>query len=132
MNADINAAIVRWQLTEKNRQKAVAEEIEARAVLCQLAFPKPSVGTNNAPMSNGDVLKGRFPQRYSFDKDAEKVNRVLKMLPAGVRNNLVKWKPELSVTAFKALEPAHKKLVEDIVTITNDRPQLSIETPKVS
>lgn len=131
MNADIRAAITRWEKAEADRLKAVAEELEARAALVSLGFPTPTFGTNKAPLGDGRQLKATFTRYYKLE-NGPRLEAALKTLPSAIRANLVKYKPELSVSAYNALEPAHKAVINEVLTISNGRPSVEIVEPKPS
>lgn len=128
MNAEINAALTRWIEADKAMRAAVAAELEARAALTWIAFPKPFDGTNNQPLPDGRTLQGVFKQNYTVD--SKTVEDTLKKLPAAVARGLVSWKADVKVGAYKALEPAHKLIFNDSLTIKPARPSLEIVEPK--
>lgn len=127
-NADIVAALETWRNADLRMREAVAAELEARAYLQALAFPSPTLGTNNQPLPDGTVLKGTFRNNYSLEQ--AQVEATLKKLPAAVSRGLVKWKAELSQSAYHALEPAHRAVFNEILTIKPGRPTLEIVQPK--
>lgn len=127
-NAEITAALNAWIDADIAMRAAVAAELEARAYLQTLAFPAPTEGTNNQPLPDGRTLKGTFKNSYNLEQD--KIEATLKLLPKAVAQSLVKWKGEIKLTAYKGLEPAHKALINEILTIKPGRPALEIVTPK--
>lgn len=130
-NAEITAALKAWEDADKAMRAAVAHELDCRALLVALAFPAPGEGTNNADLPDGRVLKGTFTNRYELAA-ADKVHEVEKQLPPALRSQLFKWGADLRVGAYKALEPAHKRLVNEVLTVKPGRPRLElIEEPKV-
>ncbi len=128
MNADIKAAIDAWESAVMHRDIAISNEINARAHLMTLAYPNPVIGTNNTPLGDGRNLKAVFKETYTLEQP--RIEETLKLLPSGVRGGLVKWKGDLSLSAYKALEPAHKTIINDILTIKPARPSLEITVPK--
>lgn len=131
MNADIAAAIARWEKAEAARLEAVSEELEARAALISLGFPSPTYGTNKTALGDGRELKATYTRYYKLE-NGPKLQAALKVLPSAIRDNLVKYKPEISVSAYNALEPAHKAVINEVLTITTGRPSVEIVTPKPS
>lgn len=127
-NADIMNALKVWQDADAAMRAAVQAELDARAYLQSIAFPTPTEGTNNQPLPDGNVLKGTFTNNYTLEQ--AQIETALKALPHAVAQGLVKWKGELKVSAYKALEPAHKAVVNEILTIKPGRPRLEIVTPK--
>lgn len=128
MNAEINAALTRWIEADRLMREAVAAELEARAALTWIAFPTPFDGTNNQPLPDGKILQAVFKQNYNVD--SKLADATLKKLPPAVARSLLTWNAKLKVGAYKALEPAHKAIVNEIVTITPARPSLEIVEPK--
>lgn len=128
MNADISAALNRWIEADKAMREAVAAELEARAALTWIAFPTPFDGTNNQPLPDGTILQGTFKQNYNVD--SKLAEATLKKLPPAVARGLLTWNAKLRVGAYKALEPAHRAIINEIVTITPARPALQIVQPK--
>lgn len=128
MNADIQTLLANWQSAEQTMRSAVAAELEARAALVAVAFPNPTEGTNNAPLGDGTILKGSFKNNYSLD--SKRVEETAEGLPPAIARNLFKWKADLSISAYKALEPEHRKAVNEILTIKPGRPSIEIVTPK--
>lgn len=127
-NADIMDALNVWIEADKRMREATQAELDARAYLQTFAFPNPTEGTNNAPLPDGNVLKGTFKNNYNLEQ--ARVEAVLKLLPKAVAQGLVKWKAEIKVSAYKALEPAHKAVINEVLTIKPGRPSLEIVTPK--
>lgn len=127
-NVEITNALAAWIIADKKMRIAVQEELDARAHLQTLAFPTPTEGTNNAPLPDGTILKGMFRNNYTLS--GSETENMLKKLPKAVAANLIKWKPELSTSAYKALEPAHRAIVNSVLTIKPGRPSLEIVTPK--
>lgn len=128
MNVEISAAILRWQEATRVLRAAIAEENQARLALVGLAFPAPLEGVNNQPLGNGWILQGTFRNNYSLDN--KRVEAQMKLLPAAVARGLVSWDAKLKVGAYKALEPAHKNVVNEVLTIKPGMPALEIVEPK--
>lgn len=129
MNADITAAITRWYNAKQALAVAAKEENEARLALVAIAFPTPLEGVNNQPLSNGYVLAGTFRNNYTLDNKL--VEQTLKQLPKAIAQRLVSWDAKLKVGAYKALEPAHKAIVNEVLTIKPGLPALELIPPKV-
>lgn len=128
MNADINALITRWENAQTALRIAIALELEARAALTAVAFTNPVEGTNNQPLGDGRVLQAKFKNNYNLDN--KRVEDALKLLPKAVAAGLVSWDAKLKVGAYKALEPAHTAVINEVLTITPGRPALEIVQPK--
>lgn len=127
-NADIMNALKAWQDADAKMRKAIQAELDARTYLQSIAFPTPTEGTNNQPLPDGNVLKGTFTNSYTLEQ--AQIETALKALPRAVAQGLVKWEGKIKVSAYKALEPAHKAVINEILTIKPGRPRLEIVTPK--
>ncbi len=123
-------ALIRWQLADAKMRHAVADELEARNALTKLYFTNPTEGTNNFDLPDGSVLKAKFVNYYNLDKNVLAVQTVQKSLPRPIRDALIKWKPEISVSQYKALEPTYKRLVNEILTISPGRPSFEVVEKK--
>lgn len=128
MNSDINKLIVAWQDADTAMRIAVALELRARAALSDVAFTNPTEGVNNQPLGDGRILQGTFKRYYNLDN--KRVEDALKLLPRPVAAGLVSWDAKLKVGAYKALEPAHTAVINEVLTITNGRPALELIMPK--
>jgi hypothetical protein len=128
MNADISLAVLRWNMAAKQLAEAKREEAEARLALCAIAFRSPTEGVNNQPLGDGTILQGTFRSNYNLDQP--RVEQQLKLLPKATAANLVKWDASLRVGAYKGLEPAHKAIVNEVLTIKPGMPALEIVKPK--
>jgi hypothetical protein len=128
MNADIRTAIQRWEDAQVALRIAIALELEARAALTAIAFTNPTEGVNNAPIGDGRTLQATFRNNYNLDN--KRVEAALKQLPKAVAAGLVSWDAKLKVGAYRALEPAHKAVVNEVLTINPGRPALEIVQPK--
>ena len=128
MNVNKNELLFGWIEADKRMREAVEAEIVARAALVNAAFPDRSEGTHSAPLLDGTVLKVLF--KTNCNVDSKNVDGMLKKLPSGVRGGLFRWDASLSMTAYKALEPAHKLVANEVLTFKPGRPSVTIETPK--
>jgi hypothetical protein len=128
MNADIHSLITRWEHASTALRIAIALELDARAALTAVAFTNPTEGVNNQPLGDGRILQGTFKRYYNLDN--KRVEDALKLLPKSVAAGLVSWDAKLKVGAYKALEPAHRAVVNEVLTITPGRPALEVVLPK--
>jgi hypothetical protein len=128
-NAALVAAVQRWKNADAAARAWKQEELDARLALVSLAFPQANAGTNSAALGDGTVLKAIMRQNFTVES-GPKLDLVLKALPAAIRANLVKFKPDLSVSAYNALEPGHKRIFNEVLTIKPGAPALEIVVPK--
>jgi hypothetical protein len=137
------------------------QEMEARNKVSATLFPNPRKGTQRYQLNGGYAIKLVWGTTYTLgDKTKhidtpdgqvpipinQQVNEALTKMRAlgeeGVRlaNELVKWKPELSETAYAALTPKDgppsniqaqaKTIIDEILTTKPKSPTLEFEMPK--
>ena len=140
------------------------EEMEARSKVTATLFPSPKKGTQRYQLNGGYAIKLVHGTTYTLG-DKNKVietpeGQVAVTVDAQVRemltklyghliesgkdaaeanticNSLVKWKPELSETAYLALDTSNnvqattKAIIDEILTTKPASPQLTFELPK--
>lgn len=142
--------IMQWQQAKAAADSAIALERDLRATIVANAWPvgKRKVGTNNLDLGNGVTLKGVLALTYKLDSAddsartyaAEEAIEALGNEGAFIASRLIKWKPELSVSEYKALETegqyanaTHvkiKAIIDEVLTISDASPQVSVVYPK--
>lgn len=148
-----DAAIQKWRWLKAQQEAAVKAEREARDVLSALLFPEPVKGTQRYALGQGYNVKLVWDLDYKLGNpdavsDGAKVpivNQVVELEDsiAAVGNigrqlaeRLIIWKPELSVSEYKKLDPTFveqaeiKALIDALLTTKPKAPQLSFEEPK--
>lgn len=136
-------AIIDWQNT-KNALKALIElEREKRATLYKNLFPNNVDTTETVDLPNGYKFKAKgtlnYKLEFSTKEDGAKnldaaIDAIEKIGNEGtfIAERLVKWKPELSVSEYKALaaDSPIKKIIDGVLTITPGSPELELVPPK--
>ena len=138
--------ILDWTQKQNELEIAKAAENEARLKLAQLCFPDPKEGTNTLELGNGYKLKLEHKMNYTLHngKDAHKtdgreafattkaLNAIEKLGNEGafIAERLVSWKPELSLTEYRALDKQYRELIDKALKISPATPSLKFETPK--
>jgi hypothetical protein len=125
---EFDAALRRWTAAQEALYKATGEELAAREAVVAAGFKAPVEGVNNVPIGNGWTLEGTFRNNYNLD-NAE-VETALKQLPTAIARELVSWSAKLKVGQYKKLEPAHKAIVNEVLTIKPGLPALKLIPPK--
>lgn len=136
--------LLEWDRRKKALETAKADELEIRNAIAKREFPNPKQGTNTLELGNGYKLKMVAKTNYNLDKDNEKVEdaqeRIEKLGNEGafLADRLITWKPSLSLTEYKNLDPTnptHKKIkaiVDSVLTTSEATPSLEIAEPKGS
>lgn len=144
MTTKLSMDIVAWQEAAALAARAKARELELRNAVFGQAFPNAIVGTNNFDLGRGYVLKGVRKLNYTLSSandsaaTQEALDAIEKLGNEGsfLVDRLVKWKPELSVSEYKKLDPEHnsthrkiKELIDNALTITDATPTLEVANP---
>lgn len=137
--AAVNAASAEWAKAKKLLDKYKEAEAVARKALVDAAFPNGlSEGTNTLPLAGKWKLKVTGVVSRSVDEAALEAikQRIAEKFDGYDAGQLIKWKPELAVTAYKDLvktQPKIAKLFDNALTIKGTgetSPQLKIEESK--
>lgn len=150
-----NALIQQWLDAKKVSIEAVELEREVRQAVVTMLFPTPKKGTNRYPLNNGYALKFACTERYEIgDKEMvdpatglavsleDQAYGLLDQIAAlgqeaeAYGKRLIRFKPELSASEYKKLDTdfetqkAVKALIDEVLTIKPNSPQLELEEPK--
>lgn len=132
-----DSVILAWWGAAKRLAELKQTESELRREVVELCFPSPKIGVNKEPLGSGYVLKADVKQTYTVNKneaveppDYSHVQAVLAQLPPSVAASLIRWKPELSVSAYKQLTQEEQAIVNKIITIKDSTPSLEMIEPK--
>ncbi len=122
--------IMAWDAAAKALTAAKNTEMLLRMRVFRGKFEAPVEGTNSTPLLNDYVLKCK----YSLDRkvDLEAVQTLAEELrEAGIdTTELIKYKPELSITAYKTLNEDKRKIFDQCLQIKPSTPALEIVLPK--
>lgn len=152
-NAARNQAIGKWLADKALANAAVEAERQAREAVIAMLFPSPIEGTNNYELGQGYKLSLQHSFRRDLgDKELvvdgqkvpteDQVNGALEAIEelgndgALLAKRLVRWKPELSVSEYKKLDPNSivemqaKAIIDGILITKPASPQLSYKEPK--
>lgn len=128
------AAILAWARSAEDLARIKAVELERRQELVEKLFADAGEGTTTLDLGNGFVLVCEKGVRYKLDPEktraAEAALRKLGKVGDLIAKRLLKWKPDISVREYKALEDEHAALFSDALTITQSTPTLKLRPPK--
>jgi hypothetical protein len=116
-----------WFTLRQQLQKLKQTEVLARKDMVAFYFHNPVEGTNRVDLGGGFELKLTYGYDRKVDEaalqnvTAEQVKKL--KLPM---DELIRWKPELSVTAYRALNAEQQKFVDGLLDIKEGSPQLEI------
>lgn len=128
--------LVEWQAKKTALDTLKAEELEARKRIVELMYDKSKIGSQcTYKLGNGYKVTMKIPVNFSFIKDhngkvdIDKLKETLEDIDDTVSDSLVKWKPELSVSTYRELEPKYRQLIDEVVVTTVGTPMVEILTP---
>lgn len=119
-------------LESLNEKIAILKEEEnaLRKELFEACFENPVEGTNSFKLYNGHVLK--FTHKINRTLDSAALSTVREMLTEKNVNmdDLIRMKPELSVSAYKKLPEDSRKIMDLAITAKPGTPSYEIVLPK--
>ena len=118
---------------ENAKALASLKELESKLrteLIIELFNKDKDSGTESVEMPNGFQLKATKKLDYKLDNKQGQVEAVTAILEPELAKKLVKWKPELSVSAYKEIDPQTQKLFDGCLTIKPGMPSLEIVPPK--
>lgn len=130
LTQDLSAKIQLWQATKDQADMLAEQEMKLRKELFAEVFPEPKEGVNHFELGNGYKLDGDYKINRNMDEAA--LPAVLAELRARQVNTdtLVKYKPSLSISAYKALPDDMRLLFDQCLEIKPGSPSLKIVAPK--
>lgn len=119
-----------WYELIKQVAALAEQEMMLRKKIFATYFKDPKEGTNTAPLNAGWVLKATHKINRKV-LIAELTTLTPELQAAGiVVEDVIKSKPELSVSAYKALDDAKRALFDRCLEIKPGSPALEIVLPK--
>lgn len=122
--------IGRWNELQSRLTSIKDEEMKLRTEIFEACFPNPTEGTNKVDMPEGWMLKGTYRLTRSLDEAA---------LPAVITelhkhkvktDDVVTYRPNLSLTGFKKLDAKWQKVLEQAITTKPGAPTIELVAPK--
>lgn len=123
--------VKKWQKAVKALAKAKAEEIELRNELINEVFPERTLGTNYRDINDAERLQAVFSLTYRLDPEdvtQKALDKIIARTPEGkfITDRLVKWDPCLYTSEYKLLRPEDKKIIDEVLTVTEAQPTLKV------
>ena len=132
-----NALLVKWEKAKQDLERAKEDEMDLRKQVAAAYFPNPEKGVNNVDLGNKYTLKMTHKLNYKLNDDNDAIEKALdKIERTGnegkfIAERLISWKASLSMTEYNQLDPKYKKIIDEVITITEAAPSLEIKEPKV-
>lgn len=123
--------IAEWFNKKKELATLKTTEMLLRKRIFNHFFKQPKEGANNVPMPDGSAYKlcGTHVVNRKVD---EPVMRTMwdDLCKQGIpMNDLIKMKPELSVSAYRELTAEQQKLFDQVLIVSDGSPDLEIKAP---
>lgn len=119
-----------WYQVQEQLGKLKARELILRKRIFSAYFTAPKEGTNNYPLSDGWVLKGKYVINRDVDPGALDALRE-PLFNAGIRvGELVQYKPSLVMSAYRGLTHEQQQLFDQALIVKEGTPALEIVLPK--
>jgi hypothetical protein len=124
--------MIEWEACVKQLDTLKVRELQLRTKIFGSFFPNPVEGTNNVELENSYVLKAQYklnrtPDEALLTQMAEQFKAA--KLPV---KDLIKHKPELVTSAYRALPADQRALFDKALIIKVGTPQLEIVQAKRS
>lgn len=108
----------------------ITQEQELRKAVMAEFFPVPKEGVNSLDMGQGWTLKGIYKIDRKVDEAAlPAVKEKLRELGVNA-DTLIKYKPEVAITIYKALPEQARLIFDTALTIKPGSPTLELIPPK--
>lgn len=136
-NTVTQADLAEWYRLKEELTRVKASEMLLRTKIYHALFKDPVEGTNSIPLNDGWVMKAKRVINRSIDQAALLVNSQedpethMSVLTAHGINpaNLVVWKPELALKAYRELTAEQQAIFNECLVIKDGSPDLSIVLP---
>lgn len=122
--------LTKWYELKEQLASIKASEMLLRQKIFAGYFPTPVEGTNDAPLADGYVLKGKYSITRDVDPGAIGALKD-KLLEAGIKADaLVQYKPSLVLKEYRTLTKEQQDLFDQCLIIKPGSPALEIVLPK--
>jgi hypothetical protein len=124
------AKMSEWNTVSKTLAAAKETEMILRKELFEHLFTNPDEGVNTADLAGGWKAKGEYKLTRKLDiTQLQHMRERLQSIDVSI-DTLVRYKPELDITAYRGLTPATLAVFNEMVTTTPGAPTLTLVPPK--
>ena len=121
--------LVEWEALAQQLKRVKAAEMLLRMKIFHGFFPNPVEGTNDVPLQNGYVLKGKYSITREVDNAAFQVLAET-LRGAGIfTDKMVQYKPSLVKLEYNKLTAEQQHLFDQCLIIKPGSPALEIVLP---
>lgn len=133
--------ILTWRQAQADLRAATDKERELRDLVLKTCFPTKAndpgaEGTANFDLGQGYALKAVFRQTYkleNYDVVSDVLSRIRRIGTQDALDayrNLVTYRPELKVGAYKKLPASIKMMIDGVLSVKPGLPSLELVEPK--
>lgn len=126
---DPQLRLMAWREIAEILKSFKVVESQLRTEMVAHFFPNPKEGTTNYALGNDWKVTCKQPITRKCDEAV--FDAVFKELPRGFKGQLIKFKPELVVSAYRKLSDEHKAIFDEALIISNGSAALEVKAPKV-
>lgn len=119
-----------WYNLDKQIRDLKAHEVLLRRKIFNGLFTAPVEGTNNHPLPDGAVVKGKHVISRTVDIGALNALREQFAIAGIHADELIKYTPELKVSGYRELTEEQRHLFDQALVIKEGMPGLEIVIPK--
>jgi hypothetical protein len=124
------AKLNKWYEMQEQVRDLKEKEAELRKEIFQSAFPNAKEGTNKLELAEGWVLNATLPINRKVDLAAFQAMKE-QLLEHHIKvDQIVEFKPELSVKQYRCLTEEEVHLVDQFLIISEGSPQMKVVLPK--
>ena len=125
-----------WYVVKKRMAVDKAAEAMMRSRIFKFFFPTPEEGTNTHPLKDGTGAE--LKAVYNIDRKVDEGElEALKAamaeegsnLPQFKLDELIVWKPELKIAAYRKLSEEDQQVFDRILVVKPGMPQVDIKIP---
>ena len=135
---DVTAAdLVEWFRAKEELGRLKSKEALLRSKIFKGYFPVPEEGTNKAPLNDGTGAEIKATHVINRSVDIGSLDALKSLVVAPGSNlprfkfdELIKWKPELSISEYRKLTEEERHAFDQCLVIKPGSPQLEISIPK--
>lgn len=122
-----------WNEAKEQSKHWVEKESKLRDQIVKEVFnPDRDEGTESIEIQNGWILKSSKSLNYSLNNKDGEVSAICASLPDTLSKQLVRWKPELSLSNYRKLDFHTQQMFQPVLTIKPAKPVLELIPPSQS
>ena len=132
---ELDAKILAWLDASEKLSHFKDLEMSLRKELAKIVLKSDRIAAFSETLDLGKGYKLKATQKINYKLDSvervtEVIDKLTDMNEVEVSSTVFKWKPELSETNYKKLEPAIKLIVDEVVSCNVGAPTLEFKEPK--